>query len=386
MRKPKLIQLTTVDLSLWALLSYQLHRFAEEGFEVVAASAAGPYVRKTEAAGIRHVPVADLTRRWAPGRDALAFGQLVRMFRREQPDMVHTHNPKSGVLGRVAARTAGVPIILNTVHGLYANPSLSPLRRKAIGMSERAAARLSHHEFFQSEEDYEFALRTRMVPGSRASLLGNGVDLKRFDPAKVTNKAATELRRMWGAKPRTKVVGTVGRLVREKGYEELFEGARIIRTQRKDVLFVVVGPDEPGKEDRVGPGTIERARAEGVVFHGEGMDMPTIYAAFDVFVLASRREGVPRSAIEAAAMERPVVATDIRGCREVVVDGVTGMLVPAGDPREIAAAVMELVEEEDLRQRMGAEGRKRAEASFDEEKVVQRTLAVYRRLLRERGG
>jgi glycosyltransferase involved in cell wall biosynthesis len=377
-RRPRLIHLTTIDLSLQVLLAHQLVRFREAGFDVSGASAPGPYVAGLEAMGIEHLAVRSLGRSWTPGQDAVALRDLVRLFRSERPDVVHTHNPKSGVLGRVAARIARVPVVVNTVHGLYANPALPPVRRRLISAAERVAFRFSDHELFQSREDYDWAIRHRVVPPKRATWLGNGVDLTRFDPSAVDPAAVAALRNEWGAEDGTVVVGTVGRLVAEKGYPELFEAAR---TMGERALFVVVGPDEPSKSDRLDDTVVRRARDSGVVFHGEGTDMPAICAAFDVFVLASHREGVPRSAIEAQAMERPAVATDIRGCREVVDPGVTGVLVPVRDPAALAAAIGRLVEDAAERERMGRAGRKRMLARFDEEVVVERTLEVYRRLL-----
>lgn len=386
-RRPKLLELTTVDLSLAVLLAHQMSRFTEEGFDVAGASAPGPYVETLTAAGISHFPVNSLSRRWEPTTDARALSEIITLLRRERPDIVHTHNPKSGVLGRIAARVARVPVIVNTVHGLYANPALPPAQRAMIGVAERGAARLSHHEFFQSTEDYDHAMRTHMVTPARASVLGNGVDLTRFDPDRVTKKATTELRREWGATPSKIVVGTVGRLVREKGYAELFGAARSLGATHKKVIFVVVGPEEPSKDDRLSSGEIDRARGTGVVFHGEGSPeaMPLVYSGFDVFVLPSHREGMPRSAIEASAMGRPVVATDIRGCREVVADGDSGLLVPVRDSRALASAIARLADDPELRAALGDQGRRRAVEMFDEELVVQRTLAVYRRLLGRRG-
>src|SRR5205085_8662837 len=133
------------------LLAFQLERFRDAGYDVVGVSAPGEHVEALERRGIRHVPVRHLTRRWAPGRDARALAELRRVFRHERPTIVHTHNPKSGVLGRTAARAAGVPVIVNTVHGLYTSADLGAGRRLAIGGAERIAARLSHAELFQSE-------------------------------------------------------------------------------------------------------------------------------------------------------------------------------------------------------------------------------------------
>lgn len=385
MRRPRLIHVTTVDLSLHALLTNQLRQFSEAGFEVSGASAPGLYVEDLREEGIPHHPVPSLTRSWTPGQDARALAELRRLFRRERPDIVHTHNPKSGVLGRVAARMARVPVVVNTVHGLYANPGLAPVRRALIATAERLAGRFSHHELFQSWEDYERAVRTRMVRADRATWLGNGVDVRRFRPSAVDPETVARLRKMWGAPEGSFVVGTVGRLVREKGYEELFEAARRVRAAGAGVLFVAVGPEEPGKADRLGRDALARGRDAGVVFHGEGSEMPPIYAAFDLFVLPSHREGVPRSAIEASAMARPVVATDIRGCREVVADGETGLLVPVRDPGGLAQAVLRLAGDREEARRMGEAARTRAGSRFDEDQVIRRTLDVYRRLLRERG-
>jgi glycosyltransferase involved in cell wall biosynthesis len=382
--RPKLIHVTTVDLSLDALLGYQLARFQEEGFDVVGVSAPGPYVDGLERSGIRHVPVRSLTRNWTPDDDLRATAELVRVFRRERPAVVHTHNPKSGVLGRVAARIAKVPVIVNTVHGLYANPALSSGKRWVVDRAESWAMRLSHHELFQSHEDLERALRERMLPPQRASWLGNGVDLRRFDPAVVPPEAIRELRRRWGVDPAAPVVGAVGRLVREKGYLELFDAASAVRRTHPSAAFVVVGPAEPTKGDGLSASELENAKRAGVIVAGEGEreDMPTIYAAFDVFVLPSHREGMPRSLIEASAMQRPVVATEIRGCREVVEANRTGILVPPRDPGSLTAAIERLLSDPGQAEAMGRAGRARAIDRFDEDAVVERTVQTYRRLLR----
>jgi glycosyltransferase involved in cell wall biosynthesis len=381
----KLVHVTTVDLSLRVLLAYQLERFAEAGYDVLGVSAPGEHVAALEHRGIRHAAVRSLTRRWSPARDARALSELRRLFKRERPAIVHTHNPKSGVLGRTAARAAGVPVVVNTVHGLYTASSLGPARHLAVGGAERFAARLSHAELFQSEEDLAYAVRSNLVATDRASWLGNGVDLSRFDPERVSSTARDQLRTTWGAGPDSVVVGTVGRLVHEKGYREFIAAARSVRASHPGTVFVAVGPEERDKSDRLTGEDLRDAVGAGVVMHGPGVDMPRIHAAFDLFVLASYREGVPRSAIEASAMRRPVVATDIRGSREVVEAGVTGRLVPPRDADALAGAIRMLVMDPPLRTEMGERGRGRASERFDERAVVDRTLAVYERLLRGRG-
>ncbi|NIS30636.1 MAG: glycosyltransferase family 4 protein, partial [Actinobacteria bacterium] len=140
-------------MSLDWLLRPQLEAFADAGFEVIAMSAPGPHVAALDASGIRHVAVPALTRSMAPGRDLQAFAQLVARFRELRPDIVHTHNPKPGVLGRFAARLAGVPVVVNTVHGLYAVPGDRPAKRAVVYGLERLAAACSDAELLQNPED-----------------------------------------------------------------------------------------------------------------------------------------------------------------------------------------------------------------------------------------
>lgn len=178
------------------------------------------------------------------------------------------------------------------------------------------------------------------------------------------------------------VVGTVGRLVEEKGYLELFAAAGALTAREVPARFVVVGPHDPDKADGLSQGVVSRAADEvGVVFLGMRDDVERLYPAMDVFVLASHREGFPRAAMEAAAMGLPIVATDIRGCRQVVDDGVNGRLVPVRDADALAGAIGELVEDRRVRKAMGVGSRDKARSDFDDRTQVQVTLDRYEALL-----
>lgn len=381
MTPPKVLHVTTTDMSLELLLGPQLQAFARAGYEVVGASAPGPYVAALEAAGIRHVPLAHATRAMAPREDALALAELVRVFRRERPQIVHTHNPKPGWYGRPAARLARVPHVVNTVHGLYATADDRWAKRAVVHTLERLASAASEVELVQNAEDLEVLRRLR-VPERKLHLLGNGVDLARFDPATVTARERAAQRAALGVADDEVLVGAVGRLVWEKGLAELFEAARTLRREAPRARLVVVGPTDGAKADALAPRDLERISAElGVVFPGERRDIEAVYAALDLYVLASHREGFPRSAMEAAAMGLPVVATDIRGCRQVVDDGTTGRLVPVRDGAALGAALVALVGDADLRRSMGVAARRKAEADFDQERCIELTLDAYRRLL-----
>jgi glycosyltransferase involved in cell wall biosynthesis len=300
-----------------------------------------------------------------------------------RPDIVHTHNPKPGLYGRLAARLAGVPVVVNTVHGLYATEDDGWLRRGVVYGLERTASVCSQAELVQSEEDVEM-LRRLHVPEGKLVLLGNGVDLERFVPPAGADDV-TRARASLGVAPQQVVVGLVGRLVWQKGLRELFAAAAVLRASRPEVVIVVVGPSDPDKADALGPDDIAAAEALGnVVFTGGRDDVEQLYHGFDIFVLPSYREGFPRSAMEAAASAVPVVATDIRGCRQAVDHGVTGLLVPVHDAEALAAAIGELAGDASRRGAMGRAARAKAEAQFDDRVVVETTLAVYERLLARR--
>jgi len=310
----------------------------------------------------------------------MALTELWRLFRRLKPDIVHTHNPKPGLYGRVAARAAGVPGIVNTVHGLYASPEDRMARRALVYALERAASLCSGAELVQNPEDFRVLARLG-VPRHKLVLLGNGVDLQRFHPA-ADEQARREARADLGVDADAVVVGTVARLVWQKGFHELFEAAERLRDTHPDVVFVVVGGSDADKADAISSAQLAEATRRGrIVFAGSRDHMEHVYPGFDLFVLPSHREGFPRSAMEAAACGLPVVATDIRGCRQVVSHGQSGLLVPLHDPARLAAAIEEVVRDPALRREMGSAGRRKAEAEFDDRIVVTKSLQAYERVL-----
>jgi glycosyltransferase involved in cell wall biosynthesis len=376
----RLLHITTVDMSLVLLLGPQLRAFADVGMEVIGVSAPGPFVPQLESWGIRHEPLRNATRSVAISHDVMALAELWRLFRRLQPDIVHTHTPKPGLYGRMAARAVGVPGVVNTVHGLYATPEDHLARRAVVYAIERAASSCSGAELVQNPEDFTVLARLG-VPKDKLVFLGNGVDLQRFHPVR-DGDARVRARTLLGIDADAVVVGIVARLVWEKGFRELFAAAEQLRTTHPNVVFAVVGGTEPHKADGVSALELDAARRRGnIIFAGSRDDMEDVYAAFDVFVLPSHREGFPRSAMEAAATGLPVIATDIRGCRQVVSHGDTGLLVPLNDPVRLAEAIEKLAGDADLRRRMGDAGRRKAEAEFDDRMVVSKTLEAYERVL-----
>ena len=375
-RAPVLVHLTTIDASLEHLLLPQLRAFRNAGFEVVGVSAPGPSVPALEAEGIQHVALRNATRASAPWRDAAALVEFWRLCRRMRPDVVHTHNPKPGVWGRIAARLAGVPRVVNTVHGLYAIPEDPWPRRAAVYALERTASAFSDAELLQNEEDLP-ALRRLGVPARKLTVMGNGIDLARFDPGAIGPDARAAARATWGVGPDTVVIGAVGRMVAEKGWRELFAAVATLRAEGRDVTLVAIGPADPDKPDALSRAELDAARADGVVLPGWQKGIERLYPGMDLFCLPSWREGFPRAAMEAAAMGLPIVATDVRGCRQVVADGATGTLVPVRDVVALTAALHCLARDRNLLRRYGDAAGERAVREFDVRRQVAASLEAY---------
>lgn len=375
-RAPRLVHLTTTDMSLDWLLGPQLRAFADAGYEVIGVSSPGPHVGQIEAAGVRHVAVDELTRSNNPADDVRAMWRLVATLRDLDPDILHTHNPKPGVMGRIAGRLARVPLVVNTQHGLYAQPGDPARRRLPVYAAERTAAAFGHIELVQNAEDVATLVRTLRVPARKVRLLGNGIDLERFAPSDRRRGEGARRRGEWGLGADAVVCGIVGRLVAEKGVEEVVEAAESMQHDH-DLRFVWIGPTDEGKSDAVTTTLLDRARAAGIILTGARTDMPECYAAFDLFLTASWREGFPRAVMEASAMGLPVVATDVRGNRQAVRHGATGLLTPVRDPVGLARAVRSLADDPALRSRLGRGAQDLAAAEFDQQRIIERTLAAY---------
>lgn len=381
----KVVHITTIDLSLHLLLLNQLQSLQNEGYAVAGISTPGPDVSVVEAAGIRHIPV-PMTRRFSPLPDLVSLWRLYRVIRREQFGIVHTHNPKPGLLGQVAAKLAGTPVIVNTVHGFYFHEGMKPFWRRFYIAIEKIAARCSDVILSQSQEDMTTAVATHICPPEKIKYLGNGIDIHRFNRARLAPEMIAKTRSELGVPPDVSVVGFVGRLVAEKGILDLLQAAQHVVAQLPQTRLLIIGPLDSEKADALTPAVAaEYGLDEVCIFTGMRQDMPELYAQMDVFVLPSHREGFPRSPMEASAMSVPCVVTDIRGCREAVTHGRNGLLVPLGDASALATAICKLLADKNKAQQMGQNGRRLAEEQFDEQLVFAKVKAEYSRLLQEKG-
>lgn len=375
--RPRVLQITAVDSTIVALLWPQLRALRCAGFDVCCVSTAGPNAPWLEQQGVRHFAV-NMRRAITPIADIGALWRLVRIMRRERVTIVHTHTAKAALLGVLAARIARVPIIVNTVHGFYFHDEMKRFaRRFYVGMAWIGGL-CTHFTLSQSAEDVDTGVRLRICPPDRIRLLGNGIDLERFNPERFNEAFRRRKRIAIGVPEGVLVIGMIGRMVENKGFLDLFGALRTLRGTRRDFHLVTIGPRD---EHRAGSLPADAAHAFGLAecttYLGPRDDIDELLSCMDLFVFPSWWEGVPRSVIEAAAMGLPIVTTNIRGCREVVVHGENGLLVPTHDPVALADAICRLLDDGEWRRRMGGAGRARALREFDERIVCQRILDLY---------
>jgi glycosyltransferase involved in cell wall biosynthesis len=376
----KVLHVSSVDLGI-SFLMPQLRALAADGFEVHAACADGPLVPSFEREGIK-VHRVEVTRDLTPPADLKLLRQLFRIMRRERYAVVHTHTPKMELVGQLAAWLARVPVILYTNHGLIFLGRMGALEGHMFRTVARVAGLFSDKVISQSAEDVSVVVRERIYPRRKVGFLGNGIDISHLRADRFTPEQVQAKRRELGIPEGHKVVGMVGRYVWEKGYREFFEAARIILSEDERVSFVTVGIPLESERDPVDFSLLrELGLEEKFVVLKSRSDMPELYALMDVVALPSYREGFPRSLMEAAAMSKPVVASDVSGCRQAVVEGENGYLVPVKDASALASKIKLLLDDPSLSARLGARGRALAEERFDVEKVIERLRGFYEELL-----
>ncbi|HLO61872.1 MAG TPA: glycosyltransferase family 4 protein [Azonexus sp.] len=359
-----------MDFTLKHFLLPLIDGMQDHGWEVTAVCSDGPEISGLRAKGytVDTIPIA---RSLNVFKHAVSVVRLAAYFRRQRFDILHVHTPVAALVARVAAFIARVPVVVYTAHGFYFHDEMPSWKRRLFVSLERFAGRFTDLLFTQSAEDAETAVQERISPATDTLAIGNGVDAARFDPSVVGD--GREMRRALGIPEYVFVIGIIARQVIEKGIMEFLEAAIAAAGKNPDLHILMVG--ERLASDHAGDveAELERAGAalgKRLVATGARKDIPELLAAMDVFCLPSWREGMPRTIIEAMMMGKAVIATDIRGSREEVVPGETGLLVPTRAPEALAEAFLALAGDRSKAVSMGRKGRERALALYDEAQVV----------------
>jgi len=377
-QKKKIAIVSAVDITFKVLLIAQVKAAQEAGYKVHGICSKGSNFDFLIEQGIKMYPV-KIKRSISPFSDIKALWQIYKYLRKEKIDIVHTHTPKPSLLGQIAAKMAGVPIIINTVHGFYFHENMKPLAKWFYIAMEWIAGKCSTMILSQNPEDIETAVKLKICKPNKIKLLWNGVDLKKFNPRRFSEDFKINKRQEMGIPEDAIVIGIIGRLVKEKGFLELFEAFREIIKVYDNIWLVIIGPEEPEKADRISVSTLKEYGIENRVrYLGARNDIPEILSCCDIYTLPSWREGFPRSAIEAAAMALPMVVTNIRGCRQVVENGKNGLLVELNNYKELKESLLKLIKNPDLRIQMGQVGFEKTQKDFDESKVCEIVLNTYK--------
>jgi glycosyltransferase involved in cell wall biosynthesis len=328
-----------------------------------------------------------LSRRVNPFADLLSVGQLVSIFRRLRPQIVHAFDTKPGVWGCLAARLAGVPVIIGTVTGLggalYGRDDLKTrLTRSVYQQLQTLACHLSDVTVFQNHDDARQCIADGIVSSSKSKvILGSGVSTDSFAHAQVSDRERAQLRHELGIQPGEIVVTMISRVIRSKGVLEFMDAAQAVRLAHPHVCFLLIGAEDNDSLDRLNAAELAQLK-QTVTWPGPRRDIPAVLAMSDVFVLPTAyREGIPRALLEAAAMGLPLITTDSPGCNEVVENEVNGFLVPVRDAGMLSQAILQLIERPELRQRFGEVSRQRTVERFDLSVIATQTCLMYRQLL-----
>ena len=378
----RLLAVCTVDVMAWKLLRPWFRALADAGYEVHIACSRENWFDHLAADGFQMHEV-PLRRRVNPFVHIAPLWELFRLIRRERFVLVNTHSPVAAAVGRVAAWLAGTPLVIYTVHGFYFHDDMPWWKRKMFVTMEWLLGGITSDFMFVSDEDRNTAVKEGIARDpKRATTIYNGVDLTAYPDKQSASRLAVahELRQQLDIPQDAQVVGIVGRIVREKGYFEFAEMARRITSTHPNSYFLVVGDALATDRDGMVPELKAFVKAVGLHdkfrFTGFTDKVAEYLQVMDLFVLPSYREGFPRSVLEAMSCELPVVATRIRGCREAVVHGETGLLVPPRDAVALAEAVSSLLDNPELMNQMGAAGRARTVRLYEQGLVQARFVKI----------
>ena len=346
------------------------------GGEVHFACTPGLTLDAVRASGYPVFPVPALQREIRPWADLQALAQLVRVIRSGCYDLVHTHTSKGGFLGRLAAKISGVPVIFHTVHGFAFHEENSWKARMLYVTLEKIAARFCDRMIIVNHEDRLKAIDYGVAGPDKVVTIYNGIDTAPFNRVYDRIKVRREL----GVREGEHLVGMVARLAPSKAPLDFVNAADYVLARKPNVRFIMVG-DGPLR-DEINQVIQQLGWNDRIILTGHRTDVPEILAAMDVFVLTTLWEGLPIALLEAMAVSLPVVATNVRGPREVVQDGETGYLAPPKEPIAIGELILKLLEEDERAREMGRKGRRLIDEVFNATAMTEKTLAVYEEQLR----
>ena len=384
----KLIRITTVPISFKVLLKGQLRFMASNGFDVKGVSSEGEELREVrENEGIA-VEAITMSRKITPFQDLKSLWEMWNFLRKEKPQIVHTHTPKAGIIGMLAARLAGVPHRLHTVAGLPLMEATG-IKRKILNFVEKLTYSSATRVYPNSKGLYDFILQNNFTQSNKLKIIANGssngINTTFFSPEQVTETERVTLREKLNIQPDDFVFVFVGRIVSDKGINELIKAFSELQAAGNNELtgikLLLVGGLESDL-DPLNPETLaEINQNKDIISVGFQQDVRPFFAISDVLAFPSYREGFPNVVMQAGAMGLPSIVSDINGCNEIIVEGENGLIIPSKNVEKLKEKMLTLARDKNLYVKLKENSRRMIENRYEQSVVWNALLEEYEGLL-----
>lgn len=382
----KLIRVTTVPISLKVLLKGQLKFMSQNGFEMIGISSSGDELEEVNRDENISTIAVNMTRTISPFQDLISVWKLYKIFRKEKSTIVHTHTPKAGIVGMLAARLAKVPIRLHTVAGMPLMEAVG-FKRKVLDFVERMTYRCATKVYPNSKGLYDFIIKNNFTDQSKLKVIANGssngIDTAFFSREAMDKNYLENLKADLGILESDFVFIFVGRLVGDKGINELVASFDRLKSSKNKLLLV--GPLE-SELDPLQPHTLQLIQTHpDIISVGFQKDVRPYFAISNALVFPSYREGFPNVVMQAGAMELPCIVSDINGCNEIIIDGENGIIVPVKNQQALYLAMTRLIENPELYKSLQSKSRSMITSRFEQKVLWEALFEEYKRLLKEKG-
>ena len=384
----KLIRITTVPLSLKVLLKGQLRFMASNGFDVKGVSSEGEELREVhENEGIA-VEAITMSRKITPFQDLKSLWEMWNFLIKEKPQIVHTHTPKAGIIGMLAARLAGVPHRLHTVAGLPLMEATGT-KRKILNFVERLTYSSATRVYPNSKGLYDFILQNNFTQSNKLKIIANGssngIDTTFFSPDQVTETERVTLREKLNIQPDDFVFVFVGRIVSDKGINELIKAFSELQAAENNepagIKLLLVGGLENDLDPLNSETLAEINQNKDIISVGFQQDVRSFFAIADALVFPSYREGFPNVVMQAGAMGLPSIVSDINGCNEIIIEGENGLIIPSKNVEKLKEKMLTLAKDKNLYTKLKGNSRRMIENRYEQSVVWNALLEEYEGLL-----
>jgi glycosyltransferase involved in cell wall biosynthesis len=387
----KIIYSTNTSWSLFNNRRPQIKSTLKQNWQVGCVCSKGPFLEQIRKFGVNKIfLLLNYKKNVDLISDLLLFFEFYRIYRKWKPEIVHQFSIKPVIYGTIAARLTKVPIIVNTIPGLGYVFTRTEMKRKIlriiVSLLYKISAKLCDFIFFQNEDDKRLFINHKIVSHGKTLVVpGSGVDTQYYSQDRINKKIINEAKKELKHKPNQIVILMASRMLYDKGIAELVECSSRIKEKKPEVRFILAGPLDTGNPAHIPLQVIEKWEEENKIeYLGRRQDIRELIAMSDIVVLPSYREGKPRFLLEAMSMGKPIITTDVPGCRDTVENGLNGILVPMKDVESLFNAVLKLVNDVELRRKMGEKSRKKAEREFDEKIVVDQTMEIYSQFIKQK--